>query len=130
MGMIENLKEVLEFAKKLNDASVLKATAELNLECAEMISEKADLTQQNAALREELARLRQQLSAREEELAFEGNVYWKRKDDGSREGPFCPKCFHDKEKVVPMQAEQAEFMADYYESPLCGNTAKIRLLSK
>ena len=125
MGMIENLKEVVEFAKKLNEASILTVIAELNLECAELISEKADLTQQNAALREELAGLRQQLSAREK-LAFEGNVYWKRKDDGSREGPFCPTCFHDKEKVVPMQTERAEYCVDFYECPLCQCRADVR----
>jgi predicted nucleotide-binding protein len=34
-----------------------------------------------------------------EEMVFEESVYWKRMN-GSREGPYCPVCYDDKQKVV------------------------------
>jgi hypothetical protein len=39
------------------------------------------------------------LSAKEEEMFFEESVYWKRAN-GSREGPYCPVCYDDNQKVV------------------------------
>ena len=55
------------------------------------MSQKADLTEKNAELREEAAALKRQLAQRDE-LTFEENIYWKHKQDGTREGPFCPAC--------------------------------------
>jgi len=34
-----------------------------------------------------------------EEMGFEESVYWKRQN-GSREGPYCPVCYDDNQKVV------------------------------
>ncbi len=118
MGMIENLKEVVAFAKKLNDAQILKATADLELECADLLSQKAELTQQGAALKEEVAALRQKLSLREE-LTFEEDAYWKHKEDGSRDGPFCSACVDDKGKTVHMHAHRGKYHEDYYKCPVC-----------
>lgn len=35
----------------------------------------------------------------EKDLVFEGRVYWKKKADGSKEGPFCPRCLGDGKRV-------------------------------
>jgi hypothetical protein len=34
-------------------------------------------------------------------------VYWRKKEDGTDEGPFCPKCWIDKQKAIPMVPNEA-----------------------
>lgn len=53
------------------------------------------LREQCVDLREENTLLKLKL-AEKETVFFEGGVYWAKKDDGTRDGPFCPTC-HDKD---------------------------------
>jgi len=117
MGMIDNVKEVVDLARMVNDTRLIKATAELQHECAGYLEQMAKMTRENVALREENATLKQQLSHREE-MVFEENVYW-RKSGTIREGPFCPSCFDDKGKAVRMQEHRFRYRNDYYQCAVC-----------
>ncbi len=35
-----------------------------------------------------------------QDMVYEESVYWKKKKNGEREGPYCPNCYDDKSKVV------------------------------
>ncbi len=119
MPIIENLKEIVEFAKKLNDAQVLKATAELEHECATMGFEMADLLRKLTAAQKEIDDLKAAAEMRSA-LTFEDNVYWSNVD-GERRGPFCPACFHKSKEAVPLQHEVRTYSNDQYHCPLCAH---------
>ena len=49
-------------------------------------------------------------------LVFQDDVYWKRKDGGDPEGPFCPRCYDDSRK----QSHMLKVLdSNYYKCPAC-----------
>jgi len=62
---------------------------------AELISALADAKLEAAESVETISKLRAQLEERDS-LTYENSLYYHLKDDGSRDGPFCPTC-HDAE---------------------------------
>ena len=50
-------------------------------------------------LREENGRLRKELANREG-VVFRENVYWREKAGEPLEGPFCPHCWGEKDKLI------------------------------
>lgn len=123
MGMIDTAKEVVDLARMLNDARLIKATAELQHECAGYLEQMAKMTRENVALRDENAALKQQLSQREE-MVFEDEVYWRCKGDAPREGPFCPACYDGKGKQIRMQAHRGRYINDFYKCSVCECVAR------
>ena len=49
-------------------------------------------------------------------MIFKNNAYWK-KSDG--DGPFCPKCFDDNEKMIRISIDQPN---DLSKCPKCKNS--------
>jgi len=58
-----------------------------------------DAMEENTGLREENMELQQQLSDKSE-MVFRKPHYWLKKKDGSEDGPFCSKCFDDKNQKI------------------------------
>lgn len=120
MGLTQSLKDIWAVAQKIDNAPLLRAIAEANMECADLMNEKAALTQENVRLRGEIADLQRRLELREE-MVFEENVYWLRPKGArtTREGPFCPACLDDRGKVIRLQVHRNDYSTDYYECPVC-----------
>lgn len=53
-------------------------------------------------MKEKVGDLEQQLSLKNN-VKFERNVYWIEQKDGSKDGPFCQKCFDDEGKLLRLQ---------------------------
>lgn len=87
---IDAVKKAIGLARNANLADLEKVLLDLRDDIATLRDANLDLRNENRELRERLAR--------RETLEFAENVYWRPAADGTRDGPFCPKCYgtHDK----------------------------------
>lgn len=102
-----NLKEITDTAKTaLTIANELK-----NLELKEAI---LNLKEQMLALREENLALKEQLQEKQKyNMQFKNNTYWNIKEDGKKEGPYCPTCWDADGKAVRLLKSSG------YDGPIC-----------
>lgn len=69
-----------------------------------------ELQQNYLALNDDAAKLRNQVHYLEEllyisrNLIFDGDAYWLI-SEGQKQGPFCPKCYHDNGSLIRLQVE-------------------------
>lgn len=90
-------------------------------ELSNMITEVKDaiggLREENVDLREKMLALEKRL-ALADELEFDGTKFWKRKEDGQKEGPYCQKCRDKDGKMVRLTKESNE-MGVYWNCVVC-----------
>jgi len=86
-----SVKDVLELAKK-------GLTLELQQELMEANERELMLRDENLSLKEKVAQLQKQIEI-QKSVFYEDKVYWTRTDSGSKDGPFCQRCY-DVEKVL------------------------------
>ena len=91
-----NFKDITDTAKTALDiANELK-----NVALKEAI---LDLKEKMIELREENMSLKEQLKEKQQynmQFSSDDNCYWNIKDDGTKEGPFCPNCYDTKDLPV------------------------------
>ena len=112
------LTTAIKATKLAGDAVIQAATADLALAAARAKSELAEQLQRNARLEAENRALTEQL-ALQQDMAFEENVCWRKLPDGSRDGPFCPRCLDGKGKAAHMGAQRGPYITDYYACTVC-----------
>jgi len=95
MSLVENAKDIYELVKK-------GATIELQEKLMQFREEAMDLQEENLKLRNRIQELEEEASKRDE-LLFDGEVYWRKKSNGSNDGPFCQKCYDTKGQLVRLQ---------------------------
>lgn len=71
-----------------------------------------DLRDQCVDLREENTLLKAKL-AEKGSVFFEGGVYWIRKGDGSKDGPFCSPCYDNNGKLIRLTKDRL-----FYQCPV------------
>lgn len=77
----------------------------MTLEAQEKVMELREVI---LALREELVTVKEEnLTLRQaakvsDELTWDGRLYWRKTADGKSEGPFCPRCKDDRDRVSRM----------------------------
>ncbi|MBE6444931.1 MAG: hypothetical protein E7019_02590 [Alphaproteobacteria bacterium] len=86
----ENIETAIEIADKLKDLE-LKETV-LNLK-----EQILSIREENISLKELIASNNQK-----ENLIYKNNMYWKKLDDGSEDGPYCSGCYDTKKTLVRM----------------------------
>lgn len=67
-----------------------------------------ELKQENLELKQENSVLKSKI-AEKQSLHYESNIYWLLKDDGTRDGPYCPACHDDKSKLIRMRDNGAAY---------------------
>src|SRR5208282_282335 len=92
MSIVESTKVIYELAKK-------GMTIELREKLMELREEAVDMQEEIVTLRKRVLELEEKL-AKQNELLFEDGLYWLKKDDGTKEGPFCQKCHDADGKMV------------------------------
>jgi len=95
VGWYEAMKDAWQTAERLKDAELKQRLSEVQMEYAKLAEENAQLREERNALREEM-RLR-------EVMDYDENVCWKRQEDGSRVGPYCPTCWQGHQNLVRME---------------------------
>jgi gas vesicle protein len=116
-------KTAVEVAKKIDNAELIRAIADLTLEMANANLGVADLTNQLAELKQENGQLKGKIRELEEsakperQLSIgEDGFYY----GGFGDGPFCTGCFDKNGKTIRLQLEKSEFkFFGKYKCPGC-----------
>jgi len=115
MSLISDFKEIGAFLQKAGNIDLynkLIAIQEKNLEIMDI----------NNKLREEVAKLKGALKI-ESSLVFKNDTYWLEEKNGTKEGPFCPKCYDDEKKLIHfVKCPDPK----YSYCPKCGLTIPMR----
>ncbi|PZQ47413.1 MAG: hypothetical protein DI551_03355 [Micavibrio aeruginosavorus] len=104
-GAYETIKSGLTIADRLGDVEL----KEIILSLKQSILEKDE---QILFLKENLADA-QRKQKQKENLTYERNVYWLVEGE-NKDGPYCPGCYGDKEKLVRMTIGE-----EYWNCPVC-----------
>lgn len=100
--LVAGLKSVREIARRMRDAELLSAIADLSLDSAQLKGEMANIREDNTRLREELHELRQRAECRSKVAVDNGMYRLKEPIKGYSDGPFCTRCFDSEGKLITM----------------------------
>ncbi len=84
------IKKLLDFAERVKDIDTKSALL--------------DLKEEILSLRDENLELREKLSQKEDfNMVFDDNMYWNLKSDGTKDGPYCAKCWDRDKKAIRLE---------------------------
>ena len=91
---------------------------------------KIDLYEKILAIQQQLLEMQEKIRIQDTEirdfkdklkikadLVFEKSAYWIKKDDGSKEGPYCPTCWEKDNKVIHLLQQRPNW--DIWGCNLC-----------
>ncbi len=107
MAVFDELKSIAQVLQEANKIEQYRQILEVQNQLLVMQKRLMDLEKENSELREKL-RI-------QDEIVFENNVYWLKTKRGSKEGPFCSRCWDGKEKLIHMHKD-----GDSWFCPACG----------
>lgn len=108
MSIIEDAKSVVKLVQQIDNIELYGKILDLQGQIFELVD-------QNRKLKVDIDSLQEKLKTKAA-LKFEHNAYWKILQDGSREGPFCSRCWDVASNVVRMLQEPG---SQYHECPNC-----------
>lgn len=104
MGAIRELIALIsKLGEETNNLALQKAILELD--------------KKNYQLEKEILELKKELDKKEQynmKFSSEDNCYWNVKEDGTKEGPFCPNCYDTKDLPVRALGKNG-----HYRCPNC-----------
>ena len=104
-----SIKKVIDIANELKNVELKEAILNLKEDILELKEENMDL--------------KENLSEKQKyNMKFIDNYYWNIKENGEKEGPFCPACWDGDGKAVRMQ-EYEDFLP---ECPVCQMKIKTK----
>lgn len=103
--VIDGIKAAREVAKRIENAELQNQMADLVINTADLKMEMAELKAEIMDLREENAHLKREMELRRN-LEYFHDAYWQRRDDGTFDGPFSPRPWDLKGKLVRMKFHQ------------------------
>lgn len=108
MSIIEDVKSVAKLIQQIDNVELYKRILDLQGEVMELV-------QENSELKKEITSLKESLRVTEL-LKFERNAYWNEKPVGTKEGPFCSKCW-DRDKLLVRMTTMSN--PQYHRCPAC-----------
>ena len=113
---MEDARTVVNLIQKLDTLELHKKILDLQTEILKLYQDNLEVKTANHSLKERI-----QIK---ENLEFRGKAYWRRKQDGSEEGPFCSACWDVKQQLVWSH----EFTNDpgHYRCPACQQTFRMK----
>ena len=94
MGIIEEFKEVVKLAQKLDNMELYRKILDLQAEIIRVVEE-------NMQLKAQVKELSKKLTI-QETLEFKEEAYWRKLEDGTEDGPFCTSCWDSEQKLIRM----------------------------
>ena len=107
MSIIDNVKEIANLVKKIDDIDLYRRIIELESEIIELTRENHELKVDNHDLKEKL-----NLS---EALVFRKPFYYKENDDT----PYCPRCWEADRKAIHLNGPIEDMGDHYHFCPVC-----------
>ena len=100
---IETLKKLKEIADKIKDAEARNLIADLTNTLADLKLDFAALKEENLRLREDLARKTRHEEQGSQLIPKHGVLYFKEPPSDKPDGPYCPNCKQNGNKLVLMK---------------------------
>ena len=94
MAVIPSYKEIIELVKR-------GATIEAQEKIVELRAAALEIQEENLALRKRVGELEQRIALRES-VVYRAPSYWTERD-GTKDGPYCQKCYDVDSKLVRLQ---------------------------
>ena len=90
-------------------SSVLKKAGEVETQkkFLELEEDRIELRRENLELKEQVKALEEKLQTKQNASYLEG-AYWVLRDNGSKDGPFCQRCFEVDHRLVHLQDMRRE----------------------
>lgn len=107
--IIETVNKAYTLAKKAANIELQEQLMGLREQVLALQQENLELTKLNRGLEEKLS-LRQS-------MVLEDGVYYRKTPDGSKEGPFCPVCYGQEEKLMLLIKEESLIEHSEGDSP-------------
>lgn len=98
---LASIKTATEIAKLIKDSGVSLEQAEIKLQIANLISSLADAKIELADLQVEFNTLKEKLNQRDSVKWVK--PYYMRQLDDIMDGPFCPTCYDNSDKLIRLQ---------------------------
>lgn len=95
MAFLDTAKDAYDLAKK-------GMTIELQEKMMELREQAIALQEENIKLRKKVLELEAEAEVKEQ-LEFRGGMYFRQKE-GQEDGPFCPRCYDERAKLIRLQA--------------------------
>jgi len=114
MGIYEDVKQMMEIIQKSDNIDLVKKMIDIQ-------KQAMDLMEENRTLKEENKSLQENLKAKET-MILENGFYWmeiKNQNETEKEGPFCPGCWVEKSKPVPLVFDPDNRCEPYRKCPNC-----------
>lgn len=126
-AILTSVKTATDIAKLLKESDVSLEKAETKLKLADLIGALADVKMQLADVRESLAGKDEEIKILQNELKLKGKItyeqpyYWLETDNG-KDGPFCPSCQDDKQKLARLI--ESKGTQGFWTCCVCGKSFK------
>ncbi len=112
---LSSITAATEIVKLLRSGTLTLEKAEAQLKLAEVIVALAEAKVVIADLQGELAALRERVETIGS-MEHKDNAYWRKRPDGTLEGPFCPKCRDGAGKAARMSDRDPD---PWWRCPVC-----------
>jgi len=109
MSILDNVKAVAEVLQKADNIELYRQILDIQAEAMRLMEKIRALENDNHELKERF-RI-------EENLKFDNDLYWLYKENNSKDGPFCSKCWDDNKKLIRVHSKLSETV---YICPSCG----------
>ncbi len=94
MGVIENVKEIANIVRQIDNIELYRQIVDLQ-------GEVVGLVEENGRLKHEVANLKEKLTVKGK-LVVKDDCYWLPDDSGNLDGPFCTTCWDTEKQLVRM----------------------------
>lgn len=108
-----DLNAILKIINTIKDS-------DLKIKISALVDENLALKNENFELKKKFDRM-SEMKKLESELIFKDNLYYRKKEDGAEDGPFCSKCWDDEKKMIRMVRKGGTNQHFYNECPKCKN---------
>jgi hypothetical protein len=100
--MALGISDAVELSGRVVELVKKGMTLELQERITELREAVLNAKEEVLTLREENSELKR-AAAEKQRFKFDGELYWREEEDGSREGPFCQGCYDSKALKVRLQ---------------------------
>jgi len=115
MAIFDELKSVGKVLQEAGKIEQYQQILETQKDLLGMQKRIQELEKENRELREKLEI--------KENLYYENNTYWVKKEDGSKDGPFCSRCWDKNKDLIRLRYHSAQkWSLAHYDCPECKNT--------
>jgi len=114
MAIFDELKSIGKILQEAGKIEQYKQILEAQEKLLEMQKKINDLGEENKKLKEQLKI--------KENLVYENNVYWSKRDGEDKDGPFCSRCWDKNKDLIRMHPCGNPA---YSECPECENSVQV-----